>query len=188
MSCTLSATGLAVARLSLAVLMGVAGLSKFLSASLREDLREAVDALGIRSSAIVVVVVATLETLIAAALLWGVYVSLAAAALVCLLTFFSIALVILKRRAFSGGCGCFFSTTHALSWRGVLRNLFLLGIALTIAIEPSSDKCAAALLQVSEGLLWSIAGGLIVFAVVFLMFVPLVRQIMTPSLSKQRRV
>lgn len=166
-----------VARLGLAALFGAAGLSKLVSEPLAANLHRAIEALGIRPIPAVVQIFATFELALASWLIAGVGVSLAASLAACALVVFSAALIVLSRRGFVGGCGCFLGETRQVGRSDVLRNLLLLSTAVLIAVWPSSNRCIASVLQIGERFVWPIAGMLILLLLAFSAFAAQVRRI-----------
>lgn len=149
--------------------MCAAGFSKIISAALSEALGRALRTLGFNPA--LVPVLAWAEITLGVWLLSGRYVAAAGSALAGVLAVFSMALIRLYYRGYSGSCGCFLLSTNRVSRVDVARNLLFLLLAVVVTTSSTPNGCIVTWLGVSELSLWLVAGaltGLSLFVLAFL--------------------
>lgn len=125
-----------LARSGLSVVLVGAALAKLLGP--RQAFALEIEAFGLlprRATMPVAVTLPRLELALGVALLLGLFVPYVAAATALLLGVFTLAVVISLVRRRSHGCGCFGGRARRIGWPVVARNVVLVGVAVSLAME-----------------------------------------------------
>jgi hypothetical protein len=180
MSCTTATTSLALARLSIGILMSAAGVSKLLSRSLRESLHEVLQQFGVHKVPLAVSLLAVGELALGGWLVSGDSVSAAAVTSSVVLSLFCVALIVLAYRGFDGSCGCFLGGGKRVGIADVVRNGVFLAVSVPVSAWPRGNQCLSQLLRGTEADVWVIATVLTACFVGASAIVEQIRRLMRP--------
>lgn len=181
LSCDIAPTAVSAVRLTLAVILAAAGISKLLAKSLRVALRASVERLGLPYPALLVPCIAASESALGVWLASGYRPAFAGAATSLLIVVFSSALVVLVLRGYDGPCGCFVAR-RPIGIRDILRNgVLLVSATLVWAYPGATNLCLDGALNASQRDVWLMAAALTWCASALAAVIRQMRQLLTPA-------